>query len=159
MGLGVYLYLLNGEETEPASETAAAPVSCSGAIVLAIEMSPTSSMASLPPPPDAARPPPLSPPAIALPMACPITSGMAARILSPKLFPVIAERVAALRHHGDLYLGDEREAWLRIEAGRLRVGSLATAGYGVAFDPDLASMIPLDRWSFDSLTAGPGEAG
>ena len=70
-----------------------------------------------------------------------------------------AERAAALRHHGDLYLGDEREAWLRIEAGRLRVGSLATAGYGVAFDPDLASMIPLDRWTFDSLTAGPGETG
>lgn len=70
-----------------------------------------------------------------------------------------AERVAALRHHGDLYVGDERDAWLRIEAGRLRVGSLATAGYGVAFDPDLASMIPLDRWSFDSLTAGPGETG
>jgi L-alanine-DL-glutamate epimerase-like enolase superfamily enzyme len=70
-----------------------------------------------------------------------------------------AERAAALRHHGDLYLGDEREAWLRIEAGRLRVGSLATAGYGVAFDPDLASMVPLDRWTFDSLTAGPGETG
>jgi enolase-like protein len=70
-----------------------------------------------------------------------------------------AERVAALRHHGDLYVGDEREAWLRIDAGRLRVGSLATAGYGVAFDPDLASMIPLDRWTFDSMTAGPGETG
>ena len=70
-----------------------------------------------------------------------------------------AERAAALRHHRDLYLGDEREAWLRIEAGRLRVGSLATAGYGVAFDPDLASMVPLDRWAFDSLTAEPGETG
>jgi hypothetical protein len=27
------------------------------------------------------------------------------------------------------------------------VGSLATPGYGVAIEPDLASMIPLDRWS------------
>ncbi len=45
------------------------------------------------------------------------------------------ERAAALRHHADLYTGDEREAWLRIENGRLRVGSLATPGYGVAFEP------------------------
>jgi hypothetical protein len=61
------------------------------------------------------------------------------------------ERAAALRHHADLYQGDEGEAWLRIEAGRLRVGSLATPGYGVAFEPDLAAMIPLERWRFDSL--------
>jgi hypothetical protein len=27
----------------------------------------------------------------------------------------------------------------------------------VAFDPDLASMIPLDRWTFDSLTAAGGD--
>ena len=64
------------------------------------------------------------------------------------------ERAAALRHHRDLYTGDEREAWLRIENGRLRVGSLATPGYGVAFEPDLDAMIPLERWSFDSLEAG-----
>jgi hypothetical protein len=40
------------------------------------------------------------------------------------------------------------------------VGSLATAGYGVAFDPDLEAMIPLERWTFDSLeTDGSLEAG
>jgi hypothetical protein len=61
------------------------------------------------------------------------------------------ERVDALRHHGDLYRGDEREAWLSIEDGRLRVGSLATPGYGVAFAPDLDAMTPLERWTFDSL--------
>jgi hypothetical protein len=65
-----------------------------------------------------------------------------------------AERAAALRHHGDLYTGDASEAWLRIDGGRLRVGSLATPGYGVAFEPDLDSMIPLEGWSFDSLGAG-----
>jgi hypothetical protein len=64
------------------------------------------------------------------------------------------ERAAALRHHGDLYTGDETEAWLRIEAGRLRVGSLATPGYGVAFEPDLGAMIPLERWTFESPEAG-----
>ncbi len=65
------------------------------------------------------------------------------------------ERAAALRHHSDLYIGDEREAWLRVEGGRLRVGSLATAGYGVAFDPDLEAMIPLERWTFESLSGRP----
>jgi hypothetical protein len=64
------------------------------------------------------------------------------------------ERAAALRQHGDLYTGDERQAWLRIENGRLRVGSLATPGYGVAFAPDLEAMIPLERWTFESLEAG-----
>jgi hypothetical protein len=34
------------------------------------------------------------------------------------------------------------------------VGSLATPGYGVAFAPDLDAMIPLERWTFDSLDAG-----
>jgi hypothetical protein len=63
------------------------------------------------------------------------------------------ERAAAVRNHGDLYTGDEREAWLSIEEGRLRVGSLATPGYGVAFEPDLDAMIPLERWTFDSLAA------
>ncbi|MGH7333346.1 MAG: enolase C-terminal domain-like protein [Candidatus Rokuibacteriota bacterium] len=63
------------------------------------------------------------------------------------------ERAAAVRHHGDLYTGDEREAWLAIEGGRLRVGSLVTPGYGVAFAPDLDAMIPLERWTFDSLDA------
>jgi len=63
------------------------------------------------------------------------------------------ERAAAVRYHGDLYTGDEREAWLSIESGRLRLGSLATPGYGVAFEPDLESMVPLERWTFDSLDA------
>jgi len=34
------------------------------------------------------------------------------------------------------------------------VGSLATPGYGVAFAPDLEAMIPLERWTFESLEAG-----
>jgi len=66
------------------------------------------------------------------------------------------ERAAALRRHPDLYAGDEREAWLRIEDGRLAVGSLATPGYGVAFDPDLEDMIPFERWRFESLGADAG---
>jgi hypothetical protein len=64
------------------------------------------------------------------------------------------ERALATRLHADLYRGDEAEAWLRIESGRLRVGSLATPGYGVGFDPDLPSMTPLESWRFESLEAG-----
>jgi hypothetical protein len=56
------------------------------------------------------------------------------------------ERADATRLHPDLYVGDEREAWLRIEDGRVRVSSLATPGYGIAFDPDLEAMTPLPAW-------------
>jgi hypothetical protein len=63
------------------------------------------------------------------------------------------ERQEATRLHGDLYRGGEAEAFLRIEAGQLTVGSLAAPGYGVAFDPDLETMTPLDEWRFDSLEA------
>ena len=58
-----------------------------------------------------------------------------------------AERAEATRRHPDLYQGDAREARLRIEGGRLRVGSLAVPGYGVGSEPDLDSMTPLPRWS------------
>lgn len=56
------------------------------------------------------------------------------------------EREAATRLHGDLYVGDEREAFIRIANGQLHVESLKVPGYGVAFDPDLPSMKPLDEW-------------
>ena len=56
------------------------------------------------------------------------------------------EREAAIRLHGDLYQGEEREAFLKIENGRIRVDSLNVPGYGVAFEPDLSSMIPLEEW-------------
>jgi hypothetical protein len=56
------------------------------------------------------------------------------------------ERKAAVRLHGDLYGGDEREAFVKIERGRIQVDSLKVPGYGVAFEPDLPSMIPLDEW-------------
>jgi hypothetical protein len=58
-----------------------------------------------------------------------------------------AERALATQRHADLYEGDAHAARLRIDGGRLRVGSLAVPGYGVGFDPDLGSMTPLERWS------------
>ncbi len=63
------------------------------------------------------------------------------------------ERLQATRLHRDLYRGGEAEARLRIEGGILRVGSLATPGYGGVCEPDIQSMMPLEQWSFDSLEA------
>jgi hypothetical protein len=57
-----------------------------------------------------------------------------------------AERAAATSLHADLYRGDADEAWLRIEGGRLQLGSLEVPGYGIAFDPDPAAMTPLEAW-------------
>ncbi len=65
------------------------------------------------------------------------------------------ERTQATTLHADLYAGDAREAWLRIRDGRLAVGSIETPGYGVAFDPDLAAMTPLEDWRLESLGAAP----
>ena len=56
------------------------------------------------------------------------------------------ERQDALRHHGDLYERAAEGVFLRIRAGRLSLGSLEVPGYGVAFDPDLDAMMPLDEW-------------
>src|SRR5262249_46365771 len=61
------------------------------------------------------------------------------------------ERNLATRLHRDLYCGDGSSARLRIESGFVRVGSLGAPGYGGPFEPDLSSMIPLERWSFPSL--------
>ena len=54
------------------------------------------------------------------------------------------ERELALRRHGDLYEGDSREAFVRIDDGQIKVDSLAVPGLGVAFDPDFESMEPWD---------------
>jgi hypothetical protein len=65
------------------------------------------------------------------------------------------ERREATRRHADLYAGDEIAARLRIIAGQLDVRSLAAPGYGVGFEPDLAAMIPLERWSPASVEGAP----
>ncbi len=50
------------------------------------------------------------------------------------------ERELAVRYHGDLYEGDSEKAFMRVEKGCIRIDSLSVPGYGVAFDPDFASM-------------------
>jgi hypothetical protein len=63
------------------------------------------------------------------------------------------ERREVVTRHPDLYAGDEREAVLRLAAGVVAVGSLDVPGYGVAIEPDLGSMTPLEEWSFEALEA------
>ena len=68
--------------------------------------------------------------------------------------PTASTRPLALPHglaFADLYTGDEDQALLRITQGRLDVRSLAVPGYGVAFEPDLDAMIPLENWTPASL--------
>jgi hypothetical protein len=51
----------------------------------------------------------------------------------------------------DVEATDDSGARLRIESGFVRVGSLGLPGYGGPSEPDLSSMTPLERWTFDSL--------
>jgi hypothetical protein len=64
------------------------------------------------------------------------------------------ERELALRHHPDLYEGDQKEAFVRISDGRIRVDSLAVPGLGVAFDPDFESMAELSLDSSSPIMPG-----
>jgi hypothetical protein len=73
--------------------------------------------------------------------------GYASDNLAPKWFDKdptrsfhddVEDELAAIRIAHDAYL----------EAA---VGSLSAPGYGGVFEPDLSSMTPLERWSFDSL--------
>ena len=50
--------------------------------------------------------------------------------------------------------GDARRGDSADQGGLVDVRSLTTPGYGGAFAPDLASMIPLEQWSFDSPGGG-----
>ncbi len=66
-----------------------------------------------------------------------------------------AEKEAAVEGHPDLYRWRGNEAFLRIEAGALSLGSLQAPGMGFRVSPDLDAMTPLDAWRFADL----GQAG
>ena len=63
-----------------------------------------------------------------------------------------AERDECDRRHGGLYGGHlDSSRTMRIKDGRIDVRSLQVPGLGVGMRTDVASMIPLEDWSFDSL--------
>ena len=60
-----------------------------------------------------------------------------------------------IEHHGDLY-GRNPEfgfASLGIEDGRVRLGSVVDAPFGVGFELDPRDYVPLDDWTFETLGA------
>ncbi len=61
---------------------------------------------------------------------------------------------AALAAHGDLYESHaDGFPMPKIRAGRMTIGSVIAAPFGVAFEPDLSAFTPLDAWSPASLDA------
>jgi hypothetical protein len=59
---------------------------------------------------------------------------------------------AAVETHGDLYRRHERGyAAVRIEDGRMKVGSVVAGPLGPAFDFDVTRFTPLDQWRYASL--------
>src|SRR5690606_14437090 len=60
-----------------------------------------------------------------------------------------AEQAEALARHGDLYAPTERGAVLRIDEGRITIGSLQTAGMGFAALPAMAAVVTPDQWLRD----------
>jgi hypothetical protein len=61
------------------------------------------------------------------------------------------QRRAAIAAHGDFYVEEHGIVGPRIENGRLRIESLHCTGFGFAVEPDLTSMTPAERWTFESL--------
>jgi hypothetical protein len=68
------------------------------------------------------------------------------------MFPAELQE-ATVRAHPDLYrMHSEGFATLRVEAGRLQVGSVVDSCFGSAVAFDAAFAVPLDEWTPDSLT-------
>ena len=63
---------------------------------------------------------------------------------------------AAQIAHADLYEPHpDGFPMARIRAGRMEIGSVIDAPFGVAFEPDLRGFTPLGEWSPESLDAEP----
>jgi hypothetical protein len=64
-------------------------------------------------------------------------------------FPGEIQREALLKH-GDLYARHANGfPMVRIEEGRIQIGSVIDAPFGVNFEPDLGSLTPLAKWSYE----------
>ncbi|MDA1191762.1 MAG: mandelate racemase [Candidatus Poribacteria bacterium] len=61
------------------------------------------------------------------------------------------EQSACLQIHANLYTVRDELPQLRVEDGRIQIGSLQTPGYALGVPIDYDSMIALDDWTFESL--------
>jgi len=66
-------------------------------------------------------------------------------------FPGSVQR-ETLARHGDLYTSHTRGyPIVAVRNGRLEIGSLLEAPFGVAFEPDLSEFTPAEDWQYESL--------
>jgi hypothetical protein len=66
-------------------------------------------------------------------------------------FPESVQR-ETLRCHGDLYESHaDGFPIVTVRDGRIAIGSLLDAPFGVAFEPDLEEFTPVEKWTYDSL--------
>ncbi|WP_417847453.1 hypothetical protein [Thalassoglobus sp.] len=56
------------------------------------------------------------------------------------------DRANAIASHPDLYVGKEGEGFLNIQNGQVNCASLQCSGFGVANEPDWASMMDMNKW-------------
>jgi len=62
------------------------------------------------------------------------------------------ERKQAIKAHPDLYANGKVFARVRVEAGRMKIGSLLKQpGLALAHEPDWAALTPLEKWTVESL--------
>jgi hypothetical protein len=58
----------------------------------------------------------------------------------------------ALHWHGDLYAPHtDGYPVVTVKDGKLDIGSIVDAPFGVAFEPDLAEFAPAESWQYESL--------
>jgi hypothetical protein len=66
-------------------------------------------------------------------------------------FPEDVQR-EILRHHGDLYARHvDGFPIVSVQDGRVEIGSLIDAPFGVGFEPALAGFTPVEEWDYDTL--------
>jgi hypothetical protein len=58
---------------------------------------------------------------------------------------------ASLEAHGDLYEDHGGYPIIKVRAGRLQIGTLIDAPFGVGFEVDLNQSTPFEEWEFSSL--------
>lgn len=65
------------------------------------------------------------------------------------------ERQQAIETHPDLYADGKVFARVRVEGGRMKIGSLLKQpGLALAHEPDWAALIPQEKWTVESVGAG-----
>ena len=57
------------------------------------------------------------------------------------------EQTLLAKHHANLYSRRGKDLFLNIRAGKVRVDTLQTPGFGTAFEPEWKSLTLLEKWN------------